>query len=788
MRRANRLKIKGIYLLYRTLQSLGFPLLLLYFLYRGLWDRGYWRTLPQRFGFLPRSFKQTGPGAIWLHAVSVGEIAGCVEFLRRLRAEFPNSRLFVSTSTLAGRATAGDMLRGLADGIFYAPVDFVCVVRRVLRLLKPSVVVIAETEIWPNLFREIKRTGAALAMVNGRISDRAISRYRRFAWCFSAVLPAMDAILAQSEEMRDRFVELGAPADRVRAAGNFKYDFEPRIAAADSPVSRLIERTGPEEIWIAASTMPPDEDGAVIAAFRDLASRHPKLMLILAPRKPATFHESAAKLASAGIRHLRRSKLQDGETLELPGVLLLDSIGELSSLFAVADVVFMGGTLVDRGGHNILEPALFAKPVVVGPHMENFRAIAADFRAAGACVEISNAAELPDAVGKLLRSPAAAQEIGQRAYACAQAKRGAGERAAAVVRELYDSHLPRFRHASPMEALAWPLSRAWISGARSKQQSNLRRQRRIDAPVISVGNLAMGGTGKTPCVLHVAELLKSCGRSPGILTRGYGRESPDNILALPPGAKLPTDQTGDEPQIFLRRGGAPVGIGADRYEAGMLLRHRFGVNTLVLDDGFQHVQLARDVDIVLIDALDPLGGGGVFPLGRLREPFSAIARADVVVITRVEFSDLAPAIEYAVRRWNPHAPVFRAVLEPRAWVDNRDGACHPIAGPPFQNAGAFCGLGNPQSFRRTLERLGMAPVCWFEFADHHRYRAHQFRRLEHQFVAFGADAMVTTEKDAVNLSGDATGSLPVFYLRVAMAIEREEEFLDAIGASRTLQR
>src|SRR5580704_4721217 len=136
MKRTNRLKIKGIYLLYRTLQALGSPLLLLYFLYRGLWDRGYWRTLPQRFGALPRSFRQTGPGAIWLHAVSVGEVAGCVEFLRLLRSQIPNARLFVSTSTLAGRATAEEQLRGLADGIFYAPVDLVCVVRRVLRMLK----------------------------------------------------------------------------------------------------------------------------------------------------------------------------------------------------------------------------------------------------------------------------------------------------------------------------------------------------------------------------------------------------------------------------------------------------------------------------------------------------------------------------------------------------------------------------------------------------------------------------------------------------------------------------
>ncbi len=778
MNRTNRLKIKGIYLLYRTLQALGSPLLLLYFLYRGLWDRGYWRTLPQRFGCLPRSFKQTGPGAIWLHAVSVGEVAGCVEFLRRLRAQIPNARLFVSTSTLAGRATAEDQLRGLTDGIFYAPVDFVWVVRRVLRMLKPSLVVIAETEIWPNLFREAKRTGAALALVNGRISDRALARYRRFAWFFSAVLPAVDAILAQSEEMRERFVELGAAAEKVRAAGNFKYDFEPRTAGSDSPVRQFIERTKPEKIWIAASTMPPDEDDAVIAAFRGLAARHPKLMLILAPRKPATFDETASKLAAAGIRHLRRSNLQDSDTLELPGALLLDTIGELSGLFSEADVVFMGGTLADRGGHNILEPALFGKPVVMGPHMENFRAIAADFLAAGACVEISNAAELPEAVGKLLDSPETAREIGRRAYICAQSKRGASERAATAVRDLYDSHLPRFRHALPIEILAWPLSRAWMSGARRRYERRLRHQRRIDAPVISVGNLSMGGSGKTPCVLRTAELLKRRGRSPGILTRGYGRVSHHKTLALPPGANLSAEKTGDEPQIFLRAGIAPVGIGADRYQAGMQLCHKFAVDVLVLDDGFQHLQLARDIDIVLIDALNPLGGGGVFPLGSLREPFPAIARADIVVITRAHFSDLAAAIEHAVREWNPHAPVFRAALEPQAWIDSRDGTYYPIAEPPFRNASVFCGLGNPQSFRRTLERLGMTPVCWFEFADHHRYRAREFSRMEHQFMEHGADAMVTTEKDAINLClEDAPLPLPIYYLKVSMKIDREEEFL-----------
>jgi 3-deoxy-D-manno-octulosonic-acid transferase len=209
------LKTKGIYFLYRILQAFALPLLIFYFLFRGLKQRQYWRSVPQRLGFLPRSFKQTNAGAIWLHAVSVGEVLSCVEFVRRLRAEFPHSAVFVSTTTITGRATAGEKLGGIADGVFYAPVDYVFSVRRILRTLQPSVVIVAETEIWPNLFREVKRTDAGLAIVNGRISDAALARYLRFRGVFRAVLPHVDVILAQTPAIADRFTMLGARPDCV---------------------------------------------------------------------------------------------------------------------------------------------------------------------------------------------------------------------------------------------------------------------------------------------------------------------------------------------------------------------------------------------------------------------------------------------------------------------------------------------------------------------------------------------------------------------------------------------
>ncbi len=716
----------------------------------------------------------------------MGEVLGCLEFVRRLRAELPHARLFVSTSTLAGHAAAVQSLHDLADGIFYAPADYAFAVRRVLRGLQPSVVLIAETEIWPNLFREVKRTGASLAIVNGRISDHALTRYMRLRWFFRSVLPAADAILAQSEEIRRRFIAIGAPAERVRVAGNFKYDFEARTPDPQSPVLAWLDRLRPTHVWVAASTMTDgtiDEDDAVIQAYRQLRTQLPGLALVLAPRKPERFDAVASKLDAAGVTHVRRSVADRMASEKPPPVLLLDTIGELAALFSTADAVFMGGTLAARGGHNILEPALFGKPVVVGPHLENFQAIADQFRAAQAFIQIDTAGALASAMERIFTEPGTAREIGRRGMACAQASRGASARTAAEVRSLYCSRIPCYRPAWPWLAVAWPLSRLWLWGAALQREANQREQKRLDLPVVSVGNISMGGTGKTPCVLYLAEALRARGSRPGILTRGYKRATPQEELVLAPGAPVPASQTGDEPQMFIRSGLAPVGIGAKRWETGMLLRRTFDIDVMLLDDGFQHLKLARDLDIVLLDALNPFAGGNVFPLGRLREPPESLARAHVILITRAPDSDLPCAIERALRQWNQSAPVFRAFVEPREWVEHRTNQRYSVESRPFDAPGAFCGLGNPQAFRSTLRYLGIDPVEYVDFEDHHRYRPHELRRLAHLFLAKGAKAAVTTEKDAVNLCDacdDLLSPLPLFWLKIGMKIEHESEFLGEI--------
>ncbi|HVP49541.1 MAG TPA: tetraacyldisaccharide 4'-kinase [Bryobacteraceae bacterium] len=772
------MKTKGIYLLYRFLQALALPVVLAYFFVRSARNLAYFPSIWQRLGFLSRSFIQTVPGAIWLHAVSVGEVLSVIELVRRLRSEFPRAPIFVSTATLAGRATAREKLSGLATGVFYAPLDHVFAVRRVLRTLQPALVIVVETEIWPNLFREAKRAGCGLIVVNGRISDRTWRRYRLLRWFFRHAMSWPDAVLAQSATMRERYLSVGTPAQRVRVGGNLKYDFVPRESDSQSPVRRFIEGLRPAEVWIAAST-DVDEENPVIEVFQHLARQHTRLLLVIAPRKPERFDAVAAKLERTAARFVRRSDLR--VPLELPAVLLLDSMGELSGLFPLANIVFMGGTLALRGGHNILEPAFFARPVICGPHMENFREIAEQFRAAGAFVEIEAAAQLAGAVDGLLKDRSRAADVGRRALECAEANRGATEKAIAAVREITADACPRFRPNFAEFWFYWPLSWLWRLGGAWKRRRDLRRRRKLDAAVVSVGNLTMGGTGKTPLVLYLAEEMRRAGHRPGILTRGHGRHSLEKHLILEPGAHVPVSQSGDEAQMFLRAGVAALGIGSDRFVTGRMLEERFGADVLILDDGFQHVRLARQADIVLIDAIRPFGGGEVFPLGWLREPLEALARAEIIVITRSECVRGTFDLKCAIRRYNGQAPIFYARAVPEYWVEAGSGRQVPEL--TVSRVGAFCGLGNPESFWCSLEEIGLETVQRVSFDDHHTYRAREVHRMAQQFVAAKAEAAITTEKDVINLGEGNAGlfaPLPLYWLKIRTAIDREAEFLELI--------
>jgi tetraacyldisaccharide 4'-kinase len=767
-----------IFFLYQVLQIAFIPPVALYLLYRGVRDRWYLRGLRERLGFLPASVRATGSGGVWFHAVSVGEVLSAVELIRRLREQRPHLRIYLSTTTLAGRLTADQRLSRLADAIFFAPLDYRSAVRRVLRRLRPSGVVILETEIWPNLYRESKRAGASLLIVNGRISDRALRRYQGFHWFFQYVLSQPDAIFVQSDEDRRRYALAGAPPNRVCVAGNLKYDFTPPGSGVAPDIAAFLDSLRPQCVFVAASTMPPfkfddpDEDDAVLHAFHSLARQFPSLLLILAPRRPERFDAAATKLAGSGILFVRRTALQP---LTLPGVLLLDSIGELAALFERATVVFMGGTLASRGGHNILEPAYFGKPVIAGPHLENFSIIADEFSSANALIRIERADELAAAVTHLVENPQEAARTGQSARNQTAAKRGVVDRLAFEILRAVDDGTPKACRTLPERLLFGPLSWIWRAGNRLDMASGQANRQALKTKVVSVGSLTIGGAGKSPVVAHLAKQLDEAGCQVAILTRGYRRSSSQPVVVRK-GESAPLDLTGDEAQVFVRAARAHVGVGANRFCVGQRMETELAPDVFLLDDGFQHVRLKRDEDIVLIDALDPLAGG-VFPLGRRREPLQSLSRATAVIVTRVEQGQGIKGIERIIRRYNPEAPIFTSRVIPRSW---RGFGARELASPPADPVAAFCGLGEPRSFWRTLELLEIQVAFRRAFSDHHAYRPSDLRQLAAQASLAGAAALVTTEKDIMNLPSDVEALIvphKLFWLEIGIEIDNEPELL-----------
>jgi 3-deoxy-D-manno-octulosonic-acid transferase len=748
-----------MYWLYGALLKLGMPLVAAYFALRGMRNAEYRNSLGERLGMLP----PLRPGGLWLHAVSVGEVLSAVPLLRQWKQARPDCPVTVSVGTLAGHRLAGEKLRGLAEGVVFAPLDYAWIVRRFLKALRPRLVVVMETEIWPNLWRESKRAGAALVVVNGRISEKAFPRYRRLRWFFRAVLGQPDAILAQNDLYRQRYLELGALPAKLKVAGNLKYDFQPGEPSPE--IIAFLDRVRPTAVWVAASTMPParsgdpDEDELVAESFLQL--NHPGLLLILAPRRPERFNSAAEVLSRRGIGFLRRSELKPDSRIDLPACLLLDTIGELSAVFSTAHVVFMGGTLVDRGGHNILEPAFFGKPVISGPNLQNFPEIADDFRAHDALLEVRNGEELTSAVRRLLADPA---EFGSRGREVARQRTGATVRIIEQLLASYEDAVPGLAAGLFERCSLTPLSWLWRAGVGLDRAAHVAK--RLPRPVISVGGLAVGGVGKTPFAIALARILQQTGRQPAFLTRGYARRDSSVTAIAAAGARLPVEQTGDEAQLLIRSRLGPVGIGSRRHAAGLQLLASHPAEVFVLDDGFQHWPLHRDLDIVLLDAINPLAGGATLPLGRLREPLPALGRAGAIVVMRVEQGGQYHGLENEIRRWNRHAPLFRARLVERGWVNVATGETGVPQGP----CGAFCALGNPESFWRSLARQNLQVVGRRSFPDHHKYNAEELNGL----TAL-APTLLTTEKDVMNLpSGDHAN---VWFLRVEADIDDQKRFI-----------
>jgi len=417
-----------MYLLYSFLLTAVGIVALPYFVFRAIGTGKYWRSLRERLGFLPSSLNRERRQSLWLHAVSVGEVLAARPLIPLLREEFPDRPLFVSVTTLTGRRLAERQIRD-ADGIFYCPFDWALVVRRVVSRIRPRLLLVMETEIWPQLLRACRKAGSATLLVNGRISDRSYPRYRKIRFFLRRFLTNIDCFCMQSTGHADRIIDLGAHPSRVTVTGSLKFDAVVPDPGKPCPAARWIPPQRP--VVVAGSTLAPEEE-ILLETFSALRKSHSDLFLVLAPRHPERFEE-VTELARSRRFDVRRRSLLEGLIPEMD-VMVLDTIGELASLYGSADVVFVGGSLAPWGGHNLIEPAAVGKPIVFGPHMSNFREIASMFLDAEAAIQVSGRDQFQEVLERLIVDPALRSMLGDKARRLVEANRGAARRTVQMAR------------------------------------------------------------------------------------------------------------------------------------------------------------------------------------------------------------------------------------------------------------------------------------------------------------------------------------------------------------------
>jgi 3-deoxy-D-manno-octulosonic-acid transferase len=445
-----------VYLVYSLLMGLAAILLTSYWLIQGIRHGKYLSNLKERLGLAFPALEKLPaerPAAIWLHAVSVGEVLAGVTLAKRLKEEAPERALVVSTTTITGQRLANERMP-FADAVIYFPLDWRFCARRALAAVRPALVVVLETEIWPNFLREAARRNVPVVFVSGRISDRSFARSHTWLSVAGFYLrPFLRDALAhasgfwmQSKKDAKRVIALGAPPEKVKVGGNLKYDLElPKNTPLAEWLEMELQRSGRRPLIVAGSVVATEEPLALIA-FGVTQGEHRKALLVLAPRKPERFDAAAAFVTESQRKYVRRSSLHvpspggqalGGNQTQLGDdvtVLLLDSIGELASLYRLADGVFVGGSLVESGGHNILEPAAFGKVPVFGESMENFAEIAHRFVAAEAAIQVASPEDAGVSWIELLRDPARDKRMGETGRRLMDESRGATDRALDAIR------------------------------------------------------------------------------------------------------------------------------------------------------------------------------------------------------------------------------------------------------------------------------------------------------------------------------------------------------------------
>jgi 3-deoxy-D-manno-octulosonic-acid transferase len=766
-----------IYSLFYTLAMLlAAPLLLL----RAGTRRKYLHSAAARLGFGEPLNPECKP-AIWLHAVSVGEALAVKSLVAELRSRLPGFLIFVSTTTATGREVAEKNLD--ADGFFYFPFDWKFAMRRALRSTGACLCIVMETELWPNFVRTLARRKLPLVLANGRLSDRSFRSYRRFRWFFGPLLRRYAAICAQSETDAGRFRALGACAAAVRKTGNLKFErgqFEsdPEIVEG---LRRTIAMQEGDKLIIAGSTHAGEEE-ALLSAFRRIRELHRGWRLVIAPRRPERFDEVAALLGAGGWDFSRFTDLK--REPRRTKIVLVDTIGVLRPLYRLGAVAFIGGSLIPHGGQNPLEACAAGVPVLFGHHMSNFREIAEQVLATGAGRQVADAEELETALAGLVSDEPARERMSRAALRVIEenqqalpgtieaVRRALALRGSYVVPPLVLSILARIHHSA-------------AGMIRGEPKRRLARAQKLKTPTISVGGLSFGGSGKSPMVALLAGEFLRRGMRVAVLTRGYKGRGPRPMVVSDGREVLAGAETaGDEPVMLAHSlPGLIVVRDSKRLRGGRLAEERFAPDLFILDDGFQHRALGRDFNLLMLDA-DSVTGGGM-PCHQLREPLRFAAAADAIILLARSEAHLSEA-RSTLTPIIGDLPVFPASHKAADCVRFGSGESVPQADLAGLKPLAFCGIAVPERFALTLSELGADPTALLPFPDHHRYTTADLARIRDFWRRSGADAMITTAKDAQRLHATPSSSAEwsnLLVLSVKLEIDRKEELLGLIENS-----
>ena len=801
-------------LLYNIAALLIVLLIVPMFLVRAVRERGFVERIRQSFGFFPEHAldKVEKTDCIWVHAASVGEIVATSPLIKEFRKEFPKSPILVSVVTTSGYEMANRIIKD-ADAIIYFPLDLPWLAGHVLKRIRPRVFLPVETELWPNFLKTARQIHVPVMMVNGRISDKSVRQYKHLHSILRDMIGTVKVFAMQSPIDAEYIMRLGAPKELVTVTGNTKFD-QTYTDVSPAEKQALIESMGLQEndgIFLAGSTHRGEEE-FVLQAFRAVREKHPGARLVIAPRELLRTAEVSHICKSAGFTVARRTELQErvgaGED-----VVILDTIGELGRIYSIADVVYVGGSLIPHGGHNILEPAAHGKAIIVGHHMFNFKDTHALFTKRNACITVNNAAELARETVRLFDDSEHRRRMEAETLAIVSENKGASRKSAIILHEMleaYESQAENLHRVRATQKLA-NFQTYFIDLVHSKEvdgvftnlllvvlyvfsllyglllnarlagyRAGLFSKKRLGCFVISLGNVTVGGTGKTPTAQRLARDIRDMGYRVVILNRGYRAKWHGEVGIVSDGEKLHMDaaEAGDEAYMLAKHlPNVPVLIGAERAKTGRYAIEHFGAEVAILDDGYQHWQLARDLDILLIDAVNVFGNGHILPRGTLREPISHIDRADVCLLTKVDQAEdgACAYIKETVHKYNTGAQIVESVHHPRCfvpladWYTNIAGDGIDVSRIQGKRIMAVSAIGNPASFEQTLASLGAVIVESLRYPDHHDYTMSEMTGVFSQAERRDVEAIVITEKDAVKIPADVareTWSVPVYVISV----------------------